>query len=269
MKSIFQFTDYRDILKNAVAERSKRNGSLSLRAFARDCDVSPSYLSRILKGDRLPNVQFVSRACRRLELTSEETAYFLNLVAAQHSKPMDRESMTQQVLAARPKRGRKILEEDKFLMVADWHYFAILTLTQTRSFRGEPDWIAKRLNLPLQLVINSLQRLVRVGFLKKVGRKYKMSEDVPQESLADVPSKAAMLGNKQHIRLSEKYLDLLHHDQREFQAATIPMNLADLAKAKKQVRIFMDKFIADFEKDPGDEVVQINLQFYLMSRPVN
>ena len=41
---------YRDVLRAKLAQRCERNASYSLRAFARDLTLSPSYLSEVLNG---------------------------------------------------------------------------------------------------------------------------------------------------------------------------------------------------------------------------
>jgi hypothetical protein len=42
--------------------------------------------------------------------------------------------------------------------------------------------------------------------------------------------------------------------------------LRDIPQAKRRVRQFMDKFIRDFEAETGEEVIQVNLQMYPLSK---
>lgn len=86
IKSVFQYTDYRVLVLDDFTLRSTRNQKYSLRAYARDLELSPGYLSSILRGKK----HFKHVNCRdvfsRLGFnSSEELQYLENLVVYQTS----------------------------------------------------------------------------------------------------------------------------------------------------------------------------------------
>jgi len=56
-------------------------------------------------------------------------------------------------------------------------------------------------------------------------------------------------------------------EQREFGNVSIAVNASDLPAAKKRLREFIDQFNRDFERDEAQEVYQLNVQFYPLTRP--
>ena len=54
-------TDYIEIVKNEFERRKSKNKSYSLRAYARDLGISPSYLSKLLNSQVPLTERFVKR----------------------------------------------------------------------------------------------------------------------------------------------------------------------------------------------------------------
>lgn len=56
ISSIFQYNDYRVLLLDDFTKRSSLNNRYSLRAYARDLELSPGYLSSVLRGGKNLNL---------------------------------------------------------------------------------------------------------------------------------------------------------------------------------------------------------------------
>lgn len=68
------------IIRRVFEHRREKNGSYSLRAFARDIDLSPSFLSLFLNGKKNLSLNSAYRIGRRLGLEPEEQAALFNAV---------------------------------------------------------------------------------------------------------------------------------------------------------------------------------------------
>lgn len=72
-------SDYRSFLKQELDRRKEKNPFYSLRAFARDLEMSPQMVSQLLRGKRHLSVISVSKVADKLKYTQEEKRdfYFL------------------------------------------------------------------------------------------------------------------------------------------------------------------------------------------------
>lgn len=71
---------YQHLLLNEFTARKLRRKSYSIRAFARDLDLSPSYLSLLIKGKRVLDVSRAFSICERLLWNRCQTKMFTLLV---------------------------------------------------------------------------------------------------------------------------------------------------------------------------------------------
>ncbi|MEZ4751267.1 MAG: helix-turn-helix transcriptional regulator [Bdellovibrionota bacterium] len=68
---------YRTVLMQELGRRKERNPHYSLRALARDLDLSAASLSRIMSGKTALSISSVRRIVLGLELSPEETLKFI------------------------------------------------------------------------------------------------------------------------------------------------------------------------------------------------
>jgi hypothetical protein len=66
---------------------------------------------------------------------------------------------------------RVTLDQDNFQMISEWWYFGLLNLIKIRGFKNQAQWMARRLGLSVNLVVEAWERLFRLGYLEKVGAK--------------------------------------------------------------------------------------------------
>lgn len=70
---------YGKILEEILVERQKRNNNYSLRALARDLEIDPSNLSKIINGKYLVTPKFAYKLASHLKLEGEEKLKFIAL----------------------------------------------------------------------------------------------------------------------------------------------------------------------------------------------
>src|SRR5690348_3475297 len=82
---VIQYKSYRTLLKNELEQRVTRNSSYSLRAFARDMNLSPQMLSLVLSGKKNISQEIAGNMIEGLELNPEEASHFLDLVILENT----------------------------------------------------------------------------------------------------------------------------------------------------------------------------------------
>ena len=78
----------------------------------------------------------------------------------------------------------------------------------------------------------------------------------------EVPSAA---GRKHHFEQMDQAKEALARQplsEREFTALTMRVNRSDLPAMKKAIKEFREQFAKKFALDPGDDVCQLNVQFF-------
>ncbi len=159
-----------------------------------------------------------------------------------------------------------MLSIENFQIIAQWYHFAILSLTNLKGFRGDLGWIARRLKIRLEEAEVAVGRLLTLGLLERTPKGWKAVNDADIGTTSDVSSEAIRENHSQHLTLAQTALRELPIDRREFNNLTLAMNLSDVPRAKAALREFIEKFNREHETVPGQELFQLNVQFYQITR---
>lgn len=164
---IFQYHDYRDILKNELIRRTKQNPNYSQGAFARDIAISPSRLSEILSGKQGMSVKVAIGIAKGLRFNAEEQEFFGTLVECQHGRSrLARETARLRLEKFRHRRRFLPMREDLFKTLSSWYHLAILELQKLDEFQLDASWIAKQLDITVDEAAEAIRCLQKLELLK-------------------------------------------------------------------------------------------------------
>lgn len=242
------------LLLQEFAERQTRNSAYSLRAFARDLGVGSTTVSDVLAGKRVLSKKNQHKVLDKL------------FVSPLLKEKIMKETFRMKVSKTRDRADERLtLDEDTFHLIADWHYIAILNLAKLKNNQSSPTWIARRLGLEKNLVVEALERLFRLQLIKKNrGRLIRTSK--PLTTSSDIPSSAIKKHHLQILRLAEQ--SLLHDPVhlREISLVTMPINIEKLAKAKEVLLKTRKKLASLLEDDSATEVYTLAFQLFPMTK---
>jgi uncharacterized protein (TIGR02147 family) len=260
--------DYRVLLKDALLDRKQTNPQYSLRAMARDLAVSPSYLSSIFSGRRnLPTTK-AHEFARALSFQGAHRKYFLGLVKLESLKDEEdrREVMSEISQMAQQTPGYH-LEIDIFRAVSSWYCGAIVALVDTEGFNPDPKWIGKRLEImPLEAEL-AIDRLTRLGILKK--RQGSLVKSKPLFITEEIPSNAIRKFHKKMFNLCAASLDSQTLDRRHISGMTFAANPEKLPLAKKKIAAFAQEIRELMKTGKQSAVFQLSLAMFRLDRDVN
>ncbi|MBC7660540.1 MAG: TIGR02147 family protein [Chitinophagaceae bacterium] len=83
--NIYQSQDYKSFLAETLGERCSRNARYSLRAFGRDIETAPSFLSLLFRGKAELSLEKARVVADKLLLKDHERDYFVALVHKERS----------------------------------------------------------------------------------------------------------------------------------------------------------------------------------------
>ncbi|MBC7385871.1 MAG: TIGR02147 family protein [Cryobacterium sp.] len=240
-------------LSEQLRIRTEKNARYSLRAFAQNLGISPGELSEVLNGKRkltFKNGLKISTALGHspveaenfLGLIKREWAARAGLVLAEEIQPAELE--------------RRILTEDVFHLVSDWTCFAIVNLTETKGFRFDHAFIARRLGITVTEAKLALDRLIRIGLVEVTGKKYSVSRDfilAPE----GVPSAAV---RKFHTQILEKAGEALVSQsihERDIAGITFAIDPSDIPGVQKEIHTFIDRLATRLAKAPQQKKTEV------------
>lgn len=260
--------DYRKLLKQNYIARVQRNRHYSLRAFARDLQILPSRLSDVLNGKQGLSAEVAQRLAARLGLSSKETLLFVTSVESCHARNRSKkESAARQLKALAEQEAFKTIQADVFAAVSDWYHFTLVELTSIDGVETSVEALARMVGLPIAVVDEAIERLLKVGLLQRNGERLEPSMQF-YSTTQDIPSQAI---RRHHEQILTKAIEALHlHpvQEREFSTNTFAIDPDDLPKMKSEIVRFRRRLEARYKtsRSKKDVFVFSTQLFSLLAR---
>jgi uncharacterized protein (TIGR02147 family) len=234
-------TDFRVVLKKHLQQRILKNSKYSLRAFARDLEMSPSRLSHVLNGRYGLSVDAGKKIAKALNLSAKDTKIFCQLIEAKHSRSMEGKSKAKELLKKEDYNYTNI-DIDAFKVISDWYHIPLVELTRVKNFKYSTIWISQQLGITEEQVKNALERLIRVGLLSESNGKLITSSGFYINQL-NIPSESIQEYHRQVLDKAKEALATQDTEIRDFGTLTIALRDEDIPYVKeklKELRNYLD-----------------------------
>ncbi len=227
-------------LESEFVRRKNANPRYSLRAYAKALAIPPGRLSEILSRKRNVSPQLLEKVAERLGLSPNEKIALL----PQKIKSED---------------SYETLAEDNFSLIAEGAHIAFLCLMETKNFRSDLSWIAKRLGISTVEARAVALRLERLGLIQKERTKWKRTEN-GHKTTNDIPSAALRRSHKETLNLAIAALDSIPVEERDISSMTMAIDPTKLPLAKSLIREFRYRLADLLESGNQSEVYHLNVQ---------
>ncbi|WP_291515515.1 TIGR02147 family protein [Bdellovibrio sp. ArHS] len=243
-------------LKEIFSRRSEKNSKYSLRAFARDLQIEPSLLSKIMRGLYPLTEAMLQRIARRLGLSEEEIANLVQEFRLQN-KALE-EGKAEKANTFFP------IAIDHLKYISESYHIDLLALIETVDFKNDIGWIANRLDLSEEKVKDAFDRLVRLGYI--VLNEQKVTLGKPQYSTLGFPSTSDSLKQMQATSLEQaiKALFKVPLNERSQSTLTFAVDMKLIPKIIDEINSFRRKInkLASVEGKRPTEVYHLSLSLY-------
>jgi len=266
-----------DILRSQYHRRVELNPRYSMRAFARDLDVSPGQMSLLLAGKKGISLERAKTMAERLELKSAEKDYFLNQAVLMFARSDAAKKIAKNTLQHLNLQQDAIrLSKEVFIAVSDWHHFGILFAMRLKNYAdgcaefGEAEFLSKTLKVPPVDVESALARLVKLGAIEKQGSIHRALQDYVLTGNG-VPSAAIRKFHRQVIQKALVAMESQAIDERYLNTMMMTIDSGDYPKMIEEIKTFYASMMKRYGKDKtqkGDQVYALALQFFRASHPV-
>jgi len=261
MHLLLESNSVQEFLTRELDRRVKVNPRYSQRGFARNLGLSPGELSEILRGKRKLGLKASLKISRAMGFNPAETKHLLHLSQIEKSKDWNIE--TRLTTEPAPLTASAV-DQDVFHLLSEWFYFAVLNLVETSDFTWNSIWIAKRVGITRAQAKIAMERLLRVGLVKRENGRTKSVNDIVL-STAGVPSEAIRNYHKQLLKKAIDALDFQPVQERDISGVGFAFNPKDIESIRREVSEFQDKLISKYGKGKLTEVYHLEIAFFRLS----
>lgn len=258
---VFESDSLETYLMQEFSRRVRVNSRYSLRAFARNLGLSPGALSEILRSRRPVTFKVAAKIAKALNLNEIEAKQLYQLAEISKRKALGYPAPK----ADRAELSKKLLDEDTFNLISEWHHFALLNLLDCEGFQWKASYIAKRLGLTLSKARLSMELLLRIGLVRIKGSQVKAANDFVL-SPSDVPSKAVRNYHRQILEKAKEALELQTIHEREMSGIGLAVDPHDLQRMKKDISEFQDQLIAKYSKGKKQQVYFLEIALFKLTQ---
>jgi uncharacterized protein (TIGR02147 family) len=267
--SIYGYTDYRKYLKDFYEFRKSGPRGYSYRSFSKSAGLSsPNFLKLVIENERNVGKESIPGFINALGLGRSMARYFEALVHLNQAKSdAEKEKYFQELKLLTPESKRRDLNTKEYEYLSHWLYPVIREMISLKEFRDDPYWISRRLNGKAKVseIQLALQFLKTEKFIVKNGDRYEAVDNMVVSS-DEVFSLAIRNYHREMLSQAKESLETLSVEEREFGAIIFALPESSLAELKQRMKKFRNEIhewaCQAITDDPGDMVVQLNLQMY-------
>ena len=272
-ESIVEFENLKDFLNyqvesNLVNSAGRKTSSLS-RVAQKLGYKSPSILTMILKGQRIPSDDMVAAMAGTWKLNQTEKEFLRLLVQAEREKKKGRDPSETfrrlKQIAGQKKAKTFSISLHQFMVIKDWYFLTIKQLVGSPGFIEDSKWISNRLRKKVTPA-QALKALEVLQELKLIQRDPLTKRLVPAvgytESSHEIPSEAIRLHHRGMLERASEALEEQSVSERQFNSLTFKMDPEKLPLMKERILNFVRELNDEFETSDSNQVYQLNLQLF-------
>lgn len=238
-------------LQQILVDRKKTRSNYSLRSFAQSLGMDPSLLSKILSGKRSVSSKLYRKLTEKLSLSPSQVRGFAREMGEKRIYSFSNVSSLvkdyQQVTA------------DQFHLISDWYHYALYELVRVKGFKSNVAWIAKALGISRIEAKVALQRLERLGLIKKNKKSdWKQLSGSITNIKTEFTASALRKLQKQILSMAITALEEVPIQYRDQTSMTMAVDEKLLPEAKRRIAAFRRE-LSDFLQKSG----QMNRVYHL------
>jgi uncharacterized protein (TIGR02147 family) len=269
MKSVFEYLDYRDFLKDFYEEKKSQRSFFSYRMFGAKIGIDPSYLAKVIIKNRNVSNSTIGAIAVFCGFKEREADYFETLVHFVKAKSLKESKLLFEKLLSLKNASAKTLLEYQYALYQKWHHSAIRSLMEFYDFRGDYKALGEQLSPPISAkeAKESIRLLEKLMLIKKdASGRYRMADTAittgPQWS-----SLAIAAFQEETIRLSAGALTRHPKKHRDISTVTMNINEENFEEIREKINEFRSSIIKYVhEQQSADRVVQLNIQLFPLSK---
>lgn len=265
---IFEYSNYRQFLKEAFEGWIKSEGLSWRRANAGCGFKAPNTLQLILSGHRNLAANGAKKIAKALKMNDEQRDYFLNLIELNQSTDVQkRELLIEKLKFLNHKKVTGKLSEANYGLYEHWSNVVVRECLGCHKGKIDIQTLHKKL-LPAiseERLEKCLQVLIELGFVRLEKGVYHLRESTLRTG--DLFRHILLIQfHMQMLDFAKESISRFAGGERELGAITLALSNEGFEKVKAILKEFKEKALEISEADHGrDRVYQIGLQLFPLS----
>ena len=269
-----EIENYQDILKMELADRIAKNSSYSLRAMAKQTNLSPSMLSAVLNGKKELSVERAFDIGKILKFDKIKHDYFVTLVQWHRSKSEEQKiELFEKLNSILPQPKHTVLTVELFKIIAEWYHLSILELTNVYNFDLTSENASAALGISKFEAQSAIDRLLRLDLLEKnkKGKLQKTSNVFLSNS--NVPNSALRKYHEQTLSKAITSITTQTPADKFIGSETFAFDVADLKIASEIIEDCFSKITALAGKNKNNKnkksVYHMGVQLFNLTKEIS
>ncbi len=233
-------TDPRFYLREELGLRQSRRPQYSLRAFARDLEMSPSFLCEFLAGRQGISKERVYWLAKKLSLPDEQREHFWDLIESKFGRSPDSKKMAGLRVVQRAKTHKSKLSLERFRLVADWYNLVVLEILALPGPQYSSKAMAEILGVSEKEVRQAVARLKTLELIREeIGEdgetRWQVTEDVTSTEEAG-SNDAIQYAHQQMLQMQAAQIEKKGVDRRESVSVTFSLDDQDWPDFRRELK---------------------------------
>ncbi|MFZ4403980.1 MAG: TIGR02147 family protein [Pseudobdellovibrionaceae bacterium] len=268
--NIFNYSDYRQFLKDWFEAQKAQNKSFSYAQFAQKAGFEArSFLRLVIMHKRNLSVDGIAKMQKGLGLSANDTEGFRLLVLANQATAIEnRLRLWEQFLSLQPKTQKSQMVQDTLMFLSRFSNPILLQVLRQPHVSHRPQDLAHMLDINLEKLHEGLEALSKLKIIR-----YTADGDIETTpellfTTDDVPNVALQSYHQKALHKAIECLEL-PSEEREYQSVLISLSPEHLASLKKKIRQIADEIDQAYSgpKAQSEKVYTLNLNLIPVTRP--
>jgi uncharacterized protein (TIGR02147 family) len=266
MNALFEYLDYRQLLKDFYEEQKKTKPFFSYRFISGRVKLNPGYLVKLFQGKIQLGRKNIPAFADLMNLQGKERDYFTELVHFGRAKHQDEiERRFERLQSIKGIRFRTVAD-NTVEFYQQWYHMAIRSLISIHPFDGKN---FKKLSSMLTPPITAKQARESIRLLEKLKLIARREDGIYMvtDQFISTGEKwtSAAIQNYQKKNMELGIASLENHDKklRDISTVTMPLSLRDMDALRERIRLFRQELLLiSKEGTAEDSVFQLNVQLF-------
>lgn len=170
MAKVFEYIDYRKLLKDLYEENKKKHPYFSLRYIAQKVGFkSAGFFTNIIQGKRNISAEYIFKFAELFKFKKKETEYFELLVNFAQAKHHSQKRYYFERILSYKNSKVAITDAQHYEFYSKWYYTAVRELIDLCPVTDDYEKLASMVSPSIKPseAKNAIELLVRMGFIKK------------------------------------------------------------------------------------------------------
>lgn len=266
-KTVFEYDNYREYLRDYYMSAKARDKKFSFRYFARIGGFKSGNILKIVIDGKINIVdETVEKFCKALKLNREESLFFTNLVHFNQAQSTEeRLKYSRELLRSLTFRKMHPLMEAQYRYFDCWYYPTVRGLVNTEGFKEDLNWIAKQISPQITPgeVRKAIDELLQLQLLSR-NETGKLVLSSPTVTTSNAITSCSLANyHREMMKKAAESIDRFPREQRDLSALTLTVSKENVGVLKEMAEKFRQDVLDVVSRGSAlNAVYQLNIYLF-------